>query len=132
MLGSLWVPNLPSSIIYFSKLIVIIFFSGTLYNDNFKQCSATSNTCKLLEAGGDNGCIIDSCANRQDGVYQLCTTCRWYARCKNGNLVKMPCPAEMLWDDARKYCVHTKHCVLSEWWTNDFAFVFIEVDFTGW
>lgn len=66
------------------------------------DCKTTGKTC------------IRSCEGLEDGDYQSCNGCRFYASCVAGQFIDgRPCPASLQWDDVAKKCLGrttTCHC----------------------
>merc|ERR1712168_1484047 len=50
------------------------------------------------------GQCVDDCNGIRPGSYQSCNGCDVFIQCIKGNLLELPCPWKMVWDDKQKRC----------------------------
>lgn len=81
-----------------AKLDIVVyrslFYFGVMYRQGLK-CSFP--TIFWFSSG-------DFCSSKVNGNYRDSANCHGYIACSNGITYHMPCPAGLVWNDAKKIC----------------------------
>nr|CCJ09603.1 Periotrophin [Patella vulgata] len=98
------------------EVMVVPCQQGLYFDIVSKTCSFPADaTCGMTspstvedpdEPRPNEECISD-CTQMENGDYQSCYGCHMYCTCSNGMMYdKRPCPANTVWDDIQKMCMH--------------------------
>ena len=48
---------------------------------------------------------VRKCDHKRDGLYQHCSSCKKFIKCRDGKLIEKDCAPDKVWDDKAKDCV---------------------------